>query len=159
MKRKTPAMRGLHDTLISTRHDRQPAVLAGPRMTLMIHLKAGFPQTGHVTFHNGGSPSRRSPRALGRQGRILFGGGVPAGRLPGDCTARSAVLFSRPAAPVRRTSPRSVDRIDMTQLQLGLLVGAGLPLLVAIVLVADRRGFFRLDGFPTPLRRRTALGL
>jgi membrane protease YdiL (CAAX protease family) len=47
----------------------------------------------------------------------------------------------------------------MTQLQLGLLVGAGLPLLVAIVLVADRRGLFRLDGFPTPIRRRTALGL
>jgi membrane protease YdiL (CAAX protease family) len=42
---------------------------------------------------------------------------------------------------------------------MGLLLGAGLPLLVAIVLVADRRGLFRLDGFPTPHRRRAALGL
>ena len=47
----------------------------------------------------------------------------------------------------------------MNRLQLGLLIGAGLPLLVAIVLVADRKGLFRLDGFPTPLRRRAALGL
>ena len=47
----------------------------------------------------------------------------------------------------------------MTRLQLALLIGAGLPLLAAIVLVADRRGFFRLDGFPTAFRRRTALGL
>ena len=47
----------------------------------------------------------------------------------------------------------------MNRLQLGLLFGAGLPLVVAIVLVADRKGLFRLDGFPTPLRRRAALGL
>jgi len=47
----------------------------------------------------------------------------------------------------------------VTRIQLALLIGAGLPLLVAIVLVADRRGFFRLDGFPTAFRRRMALGL
>jgi membrane protease YdiL (CAAX protease family) len=47
----------------------------------------------------------------------------------------------------------------MTRLQIGLLFGAGLPLLFAIVLVADRRGLFALDGFPSAFRRRAALGL
>lgn len=47
----------------------------------------------------------------------------------------------------------------MNRIQLALLFGAGLPLVVAIVLVADRKGLFRLDGFPTPLRRRAALVL
>jgi membrane protease YdiL (CAAX protease family) len=47
----------------------------------------------------------------------------------------------------------------VNRLQIGLLLGAGLPLLVAIVLVADRKGLFRLDGFPTALRRRMALAL
>jgi len=40
-----------------------------------------------------------------------------------------------------------------------LLLGAGLPLVVAIVLTADRKGCFRRDEFPTPVRRRAALTL
>jgi membrane protease YdiL (CAAX protease family) len=40
-----------------------------------------------------------------------------------------------------------------------LLFGAGLPLLVAILAVADSRGCFRRDRFPTPLRKAAALAL
>jgi membrane protease YdiL (CAAX protease family) len=40
-----------------------------------------------------------------------------------------------------------------------LLFGAGVPLLFAIVAVADRKGLFKLDLFPTPLRKQAALGL
>ncbi len=47
----------------------------------------------------------------------------------------------------------------MTRFQFAFLFGAGLPLLVAILAVADRRGLFRTDQFPTPLRKRAALGL
>ena len=47
----------------------------------------------------------------------------------------------------------------MNRLHLALLLGAGLPLLAAIIVVADRRGFLRTAAFPSPLRRRLALGL
>ena len=39
------------------------------------------------------------------------------------------------------------------------LFGVGVPLLVAIVVVADRKGAFRNDAFGTPGRRRAALSL
>lgn len=44
----------------------------------------------------------------------------------------------------------------LTRFQLLLLLGVGLPTIAAIVVVADRRGFF-FDTFPTRLRRRVAL--
>jgi membrane protease YdiL (CAAX protease family) len=47
----------------------------------------------------------------------------------------------------------------MTRLQTGLFLGAGLPILLAIVALAARRGAFGADAFPTPFRRRAALGL
>ncbi|HEY3349294.1 MAG TPA: CPBP family intramembrane glutamic endopeptidase [Thermoanaerobaculia bacterium] len=47
----------------------------------------------------------------------------------------------------------------MTPFARNLLFGAGIPLLVAIVWMADRKGAFRRDAFPTPLRKRLALGL
>ncbi len=47
----------------------------------------------------------------------------------------------------------------MTTFDRNLLFGAGLPLLLGIVLVADRRGAFRRDAFPSPWRRRAALVL
>ncbi len=40
-----------------------------------------------------------------------------------------------------------------------ILFGAGVPLLAAAVLVANRRGLFARDRFPTPGRKRLALGL
>jgi hypothetical protein len=40
-----------------------------------------------------------------------------------------------------------------------LLVLVGVPLVAAIVAVADRKGSFRLDTFPTPLRKQLALAL
>ena len=45
----------------------------------------------------------------------------------------------------------------MTSLDRTLLFGAGLPLLLAIVLFADRKGAFRRDAFPSPWRKRAAL--
>ncbi len=48
-------------------------------------------------------------------------------------------------------------RAAVTSSQFALLLGLGLPLLFGIVLVADRKGAFRGDAFPTPLRRRAAL--
>ncbi|HQQ78971.1 MAG TPA: CPBP family intramembrane metalloprotease [Thermoanaerobaculia bacterium] len=47
----------------------------------------------------------------------------------------------------------------MTSLARNLLFGAGVPLLVGIVWMADRKGAFRRDAFPTPWRKRAALGL
>jgi membrane protease YdiL (CAAX protease family) len=47
-----------------------------------------------------------------------------------------------------------VKRLDLV-----LLFGAGLPLLVAILAVADVRGCFGRDRFPTPLRKVAALTL
>ncbi len=47
----------------------------------------------------------------------------------------------------------------MNRLDLVLLFGAGLPLLVAILAVADARGRFAVDRFPTPLRKGAAMGL
>ena len=45
----------------------------------------------------------------------------------------------------------------MTALDRSLLFGAGLPLVLAIVFVADRKGAFRRDAFPSPWRKRAAL--
>ncbi len=45
----------------------------------------------------------------------------------------------------------------MTSLDRSLLFGAGLPLVFAIVFVADRRGAFRGDLFSSPWRKRLAL--
>ena len=47
----------------------------------------------------------------------------------------------------------------MTSLERSLLLGAGLPLVFAIVFVADHRGAFRRDLFPSPWRKRLALVL
>ncbi len=47
----------------------------------------------------------------------------------------------------------------MTSLDRSLLFGAGLPLVLAIVVVADRRGAFRHDAFPSRWRKRAALVL
>jgi len=47
----------------------------------------------------------------------------------------------------------------LNRLHLALLLGAGLPLLAAIVVVADRRGLLETSAFPSALRRRLALGL
>ncbi len=47
----------------------------------------------------------------------------------------------------------------MTPFARNLLFGAGLPLLVGIVWVADRKGAFRRDAFPSPARKRLALAL
>jgi membrane protease YdiL (CAAX protease family) len=47
----------------------------------------------------------------------------------------------------------------VTSFDRNLLFGAGLPLLVGIVWVADRRGAFRLDAFASPWRKRAALSL
>jgi membrane protease YdiL (CAAX protease family) len=47
----------------------------------------------------------------------------------------------------------------VTSFDRNLLFGAGLPLLVGIVWVADRRGAFRRDAFPSPWRKRAALAL
>lgn len=47
----------------------------------------------------------------------------------------------------------------MTSFDRSLLLGAGLPLIFAIVFVADRKGAFRRDAFPSPLRKRAALCL
>jgi membrane protease YdiL (CAAX protease family) len=47
----------------------------------------------------------------------------------------------------------------VTFFERNLLFGAGLPLLAAIVWVADRKGAFRLDAFPSPWRKRAALAL
>jgi membrane protease YdiL (CAAX protease family) len=44
-------------------------------------------------------------------------------------------------------------------LDAGLLFGAGLPLLVTILAVANARGRFALDRFPTPLRKAAAMVL
>lgn len=38
-----------------------------------------------------------------------------------------------------------------------LLLGVGLPLVLAIVFVADRKGAFKKDAFPSPFRKRVAL--
>lgn len=45
----------------------------------------------------------------------------------------------------------------MTSFDTALLFGAGLPLVFAIVFVADRRGAFRRDLFSSPWRKRLAL--
>ena len=45
----------------------------------------------------------------------------------------------------------------MTSLDRSLLFGAGLPLVLAIVIVADRKGAFRRDAFPSAFRKRVAL--
>lgn len=47
----------------------------------------------------------------------------------------------------------------MTPFARNLLFGAGLPLLLGIVWVADRKGAFRRDAFPSPGRKRAALAL
>ncbi len=47
----------------------------------------------------------------------------------------------------------------MTPLARNLLFGAGLPLLVGIVWVADRKGAFKRDAFPSPWRKKAALAL
>jgi len=47
----------------------------------------------------------------------------------------------------------------VTFLDRSLLLGAGLPLVVAIVFVADRKGAFRHDAFSSPWRKRAALFL
>lgn len=47
----------------------------------------------------------------------------------------------------------------MTFLDKSLLLGAGLPLVLAIVFVADRKGAFRHDTFSSPWRKRAALSL
>lgn len=47
----------------------------------------------------------------------------------------------------------------MSRLDTALLFGAGLPLLVAILAVADARGRFARDLFPTPLRKAVAMAL
>lgn len=47
----------------------------------------------------------------------------------------------------------------MTRLDAALLFGAGLPLLVGILAVADARGRFARDLFPTPLRKAIAMAL
>lgn len=47
----------------------------------------------------------------------------------------------------------------MSGREAAILFGAGLPLLVAVVLTAERKGAFRGDAFATPLRKRTALCL
>jgi membrane protease YdiL (CAAX protease family) len=47
----------------------------------------------------------------------------------------------------------------VTPSSLQFLFAAGLPLLVAIVWMADRKGAFRHDAFPTPWRKRAALAL
>ncbi len=47
----------------------------------------------------------------------------------------------------------------MTPFARNVLFGAGLPLLVAIVWVADRKGAFGRDAFPSPARKRLALVL
>jgi membrane protease YdiL (CAAX protease family) len=51
-------------------------------------------------------------------------------------------------------SAGSVKRLDQV-----LLFGAALPLIVAILAVADARGCFGRDRFPTPLRKAAALAL
>lgn len=45
----------------------------------------------------------------------------------------------------------------MTPTDKALLLGAGVPLLLAIVWAADRKGAFRKDDFRTPARKRAAL--
>jgi membrane protease YdiL (CAAX protease family) len=45
----------------------------------------------------------------------------------------------------------------VTSLDKALLFGAGLPLVFAIVFVADRKGAFRRDAFAAPWRKRVAL--
>src|SRR5450759_774305 len=45
----------------------------------------------------------------------------------------------------------------VTALDRSLLLGAGLPLVLAIVFVADRKGAFRHDAFSSPSRKRAAL--
>jgi membrane protease YdiL (CAAX protease family) len=45
----------------------------------------------------------------------------------------------------------------VTSLDRSLLFGAGLPLILAIVFVADRKGVFRHDVFPSAWRKRAAL--
>ena len=47
----------------------------------------------------------------------------------------------------------------MTSFERNLLFGAGLPLLLGIVWVADRKGAFRSDVFASPWRKRAALSL
>jgi membrane protease YdiL (CAAX protease family) len=47
----------------------------------------------------------------------------------------------------------------VTPLARNLLFGAGLPLLVGIVWMADRKGAFKRDAFPSPWRKRAALAL
>ena len=47
----------------------------------------------------------------------------------------------------------------MTPFARNLLFGAGIPLLVGIVWMADRKGAFRRDAFPSPWRKRAALAL
>jgi membrane protease YdiL (CAAX protease family) len=47
----------------------------------------------------------------------------------------------------------------VTSFDRNLLFGAGLPLLLGIVLFADRKGAFRRDAFPSPWRKRAALAL
>ncbi|MEO6324409.1 MAG: CPBP family intramembrane glutamic endopeptidase [Thermoanaerobaculia bacterium] len=47
----------------------------------------------------------------------------------------------------------------MTSFQLILLFGAGVPLLVTAVMLADRKGAFSKDRFPSSLRKRVALGV
>lgn len=47
----------------------------------------------------------------------------------------------------------------MTGRDLGILFGAGLPLLVALVGIAEWKGAFRNDRFPSPVGKVTALGL
>ena len=42
----------------------------------------------------------------------------------------------------------------MTSLDKTLLFGAGLPLVLAIVFVADRKGAFRRDAFTAPWKKR-----
>ena len=69
-------------------------------------------------------------------------GGAPTVSLP----SRAPPLPGAPAG--------SVKRFDQL-----LLFGAGIPLLVAILAVADARGCFRRDLFGTPLRKAAALTL
>lgn len=80
----------------------------------------------------------------GRASLLSFGRGAPA---------RHGILPHR-APPIPGAPARPVKRFDQI-----LLFGAGLPLLVAILAVADARGCFRFDRFETPLRKAAALAL
>ncbi len=104
-----------------------------PRLRAMAGTEPGRPGSGP-------SPPLRAqaPSSSLAAGVLAIAHGILPGRAP-------------PMPPAAADAVKGLDLV--------LLFGAGLPILVAILVVADSRGRFAVDRFPTPLRKGAAMAL